>query len=310
MRRVTGLGSAKGGASHWYIQRVTAVALVLLGLWFVAQLFDQNGADFLKGDWRNGVLQLAQLFHVWRGQQVGARAERGAASCGAAGRGAGFEGAPQPGARLQQDHPQAMLGGRDADERNGNLGLREQRCLECRAREACLGGGDGVGGRRGGDFDEFDGSPPSTGRSAAHVLFLGWIVREKGVYDIVEAMPEVLRHYPNARFTFCGNKEVEELRRLLDRRGLSASAEVPGWVDGNRRLELLKSATVFVLPSYSEGLPNVILTPHIGGTSQRFPDDFYEAAVEEILTLAAGRRPRSIVNASVAARRPEWAFQP
>jgi succinate dehydrogenase / fumarate reductase membrane anchor subunit len=36
--RVLGLGSAKGGSAHWYAQRVTAVALVLLGGWFVAAL--------------------------------------------------------------------------------------------------------------------------------------------------------------------------------------------------------------------------------------------------------------------------------
>ena len=36
--RVLGLGSAKGGSVHWYSQRTTAVALVILGLWFVASL--------------------------------------------------------------------------------------------------------------------------------------------------------------------------------------------------------------------------------------------------------------------------------
>jgi succinate dehydrogenase / fumarate reductase, membrane anchor subunit len=36
--RVLGLGSAKGGSGHWYSQRITAVALVVLGLWFVASL--------------------------------------------------------------------------------------------------------------------------------------------------------------------------------------------------------------------------------------------------------------------------------
>ena len=36
--RVLGLGSAKGGSGHWYSQRTTAVALVILGLWFVASL--------------------------------------------------------------------------------------------------------------------------------------------------------------------------------------------------------------------------------------------------------------------------------
>jgi succinate dehydrogenase / fumarate reductase, membrane anchor subunit len=36
--RVLGLGSAKGGSGHWYAQRVSAVALVILGSWFIASL--------------------------------------------------------------------------------------------------------------------------------------------------------------------------------------------------------------------------------------------------------------------------------
>jgi len=36
--RVTGLGTAKDGVGHWWSQRVTSVALLLLGLWFVASL--------------------------------------------------------------------------------------------------------------------------------------------------------------------------------------------------------------------------------------------------------------------------------
>lgn len=35
---VLGLGSARNGSAHWVGQRVTAVALVLLGVWFVASL--------------------------------------------------------------------------------------------------------------------------------------------------------------------------------------------------------------------------------------------------------------------------------
>ena len=36
--RVLGLGAAKEGVSHWWSQRVTSVALLLLGLWFVSAL--------------------------------------------------------------------------------------------------------------------------------------------------------------------------------------------------------------------------------------------------------------------------------
>jgi succinate dehydrogenase / fumarate reductase membrane anchor subunit len=45
LRRVTYLGSAKGGSGHWFAQRVSAVALVLLGLWLVASLATMGGAS-------------------------------------------------------------------------------------------------------------------------------------------------------------------------------------------------------------------------------------------------------------------------
>lgn len=38
MGRVLGLGSAKEGVGHWWTQRVTSVALVILTLWFVSSL--------------------------------------------------------------------------------------------------------------------------------------------------------------------------------------------------------------------------------------------------------------------------------
>jgi D-3-phosphoglycerate dehydrogenase len=51
-------------------------------------------------------------------------------------------------------------------------------------------------------------------------------------------------------------------------------------------------------------LENVILTPHLAGYSDRYPDDFAEASVEAILDLAAGYWPRSVVNPSVIPRWP------
>ncbi len=42
--RALGLGSAKEGVAHWWAQRVTAVALVPLALWFVGSLIAHLGA--------------------------------------------------------------------------------------------------------------------------------------------------------------------------------------------------------------------------------------------------------------------------
>ena len=53
--QVLGLGSAKEGAAHWWAQRVTAVALIPLGLWFVfsiAVLIGSERSDYISViDW-------------------------------------------------------------------------------------------------------------------------------------------------------------------------------------------------------------------------------------------------------------------
>ena len=41
--RVLGLGTAKDGTTHWWGQRVSGVAMVLLGLWFAASLASMPG---------------------------------------------------------------------------------------------------------------------------------------------------------------------------------------------------------------------------------------------------------------------------
>jgi succinate dehydrogenase / fumarate reductase membrane anchor subunit len=43
--RAIGLGSAKEGVEHWWAQRVTAIALVPLALWFVVAIIGLAGAD-------------------------------------------------------------------------------------------------------------------------------------------------------------------------------------------------------------------------------------------------------------------------
>ena len=57
--RARGLGSAKTGVEHWWVQRVTAVALVPLSLWFVAGLVSLAGADW-------------ETAYLWIGSPAGA----------------------------------------------------------------------------------------------------------------------------------------------------------------------------------------------------------------------------------------------
>ena len=46
LNRVLGLGTGKGAAEHWWFQRLTAVALLPLGLWFAYALLTLPGFDY------------------------------------------------------------------------------------------------------------------------------------------------------------------------------------------------------------------------------------------------------------------------
>jgi len=77
--RVRGLGSAKEGVHHWWMQRLTAIALVPLILWFVASLAGLAGAGHTETvEWLGSplvaiamiLMVVATLYHAALGVQV------------------------------------------------------------------------------------------------------------------------------------------------------------------------------------------------------------------------------------------------
>ena len=76
LKSALGLGSARQGAHHFITQRVTAVALVLLGGWFVWTVLsllhlDYAGAHALVAQPCNAVLLLAFVVTVFWHAQLG-----------------------------------------------------------------------------------------------------------------------------------------------------------------------------------------------------------------------------------------------
>lgn len=77
--RVRGLGSAKEGVGHWWAQRLTALALVPLTLWFVISVAAMTGASHAEMvDWVGSplvaglliLLIVATFYHNYLGLQV------------------------------------------------------------------------------------------------------------------------------------------------------------------------------------------------------------------------------------------------
>lgn len=94
---------------------------------------------------------------------------------------------------------------------------------------------------------------------AQTVLFLGRLRQKKGIFDLLEAIPIVLASCPGLRFVLAGDEGEEEVRKRAKHLGIENAIELPGWVDGARKLAVQRRSDIFVLPSYFEGLPLGIL---------------------------------------------------
>ena len=101
-------------------------------------------------------------------------------------------------------------------------------------------------------------------RPARTVLFLAWLQREKGVLDLVRAIPIVLRCVPEASFVIAGravgdSETPDSILQFARSLRVEHSLRLPGWVDGSKKDDLLRDSDVFVLPSYGEALPLGVL---------------------------------------------------
>jgi len=79
VKQARGLGSAGSGVRHWWMQRVTAIALIPLGIWFATSLIGLLNADYATAAaWlaqpfnavMTSLLLLAMFYHSWLGVQV------------------------------------------------------------------------------------------------------------------------------------------------------------------------------------------------------------------------------------------------
>lgn len=91
------------------------------------------------------------------------------------------------------------------------------------------------------------------------ILFLGWLEREKGVFELLEASLSLSRRH-NFSLTFAGDGNAEQnAKAFTSKNNLDAFVHFAGWVNGRQKLELLANSDILILPSWAEGFPNAII---------------------------------------------------
>jgi glycosyltransferase involved in cell wall biosynthesis len=99
------------------------------------------------------------------------------------------------------------------------------------------------------------------------VTYVGRLHEDKGVLNLVKAIPEILSKRDDVKFVLIGDGHLEdEIRRYIDARALHDSVTLIGWVRHEELPDCYTKSKLLVLPSYNEGLPHVMLEAMACGT--------------------------------------------
>jgi len=116
------------------------------------------------------------------------------------------------------------------------------------------------------DTEEFRCINPFTERHKI-VGYVGRLSRDKGVMNLVNAIPKVLDQLDDVRFVFVGEDLSKgEIERYVRGNNLGEAVDLVGWVHHDQIPSFLNEFRLLILPSFSEGLPNVLLEAMACGT--------------------------------------------
>jgi glycosyltransferase involved in cell wall biosynthesis len=98
------------------------------------------------------------------------------------------------------------------------------------------------------------------------LLFVGRMVRQKGIPYLIEAMPLVLKRHPDARLLLIGRgSALESLKKKARAMGLDGSVVFSGYMEEDELKEAYGACDVFALPSTVEPFGIVIVEAMASG---------------------------------------------
>jgi len=116
------------------------------------------------------------------------------------------------------------------------------------------------------DFDKFKVKRKFDERDNL-VGYIGALTKVKGVPNLLEAIPRVLVKKSDVEFVIGGDGQLKgKIEKYLEEENLNNKAKFVGWIPHDELPDYLNKLKLLVLPSYTEGLPNIILEAMACGT--------------------------------------------
>jgi glycosyltransferase involved in cell wall biosynthesis len=116
------------------------------------------------------------------------------------------------------------------------------------------------------DFDMFAVTTPLSDRPLL-IGYIGRLSEEKGVQHFIQTLPAIFYDQPDLRVLIGGDGQLKEsVEKFLQEERLTARVDFPGWISHENLSKYLNQLRLLVIPSYTEGLPNIMLEAMACGT--------------------------------------------
>jgi glycosyltransferase involved in cell wall biosynthesis len=91
------------------------------------------------------------------------------------------------------------------------------------------------------------------------VGYVGRFVEQKGVLNLVKAIPPVLESLADVEFLLGGDGPLfDKVKEEVQEKKLQKKVRLTGWVPEDKLVSYLNDIKLLVLPSYTEGLPRIV----------------------------------------------------
>lgn len=104
-----------------------------------------------------------------------------------------------------------------------------------------------------------------TDHSSHKILFLGRLCKEKGIGELLKAVPVVQKQISDVKFILGGVWEEGNASLKKEAEALTEAVECPGWIGKEEKERLMEECSIFVLPTWFEGQPVSVLEAMAAG---------------------------------------------
>ena len=99
------------------------------------------------------------------------------------------------------------------------------------------------------------------------VGYIGRLSEEKGVSILIKAIPIAVKKIEDVEFLIGGNGDLyNEMKNFIHTNNLDNKVKFTGWVSHDDIPDFLNELKLLIIPSYTEGLPNILLEAMACGT--------------------------------------------